>query len=128
MFVPIRFHPFIYFFSPKQLGMLLSCASKLKREAKMDLKLFASCALFVCNKWDEIKPAEVEEVKSEQVEKLTKKLGSLDPKSQIVYLSCKQAQKAQEYGVITSDFDDLISGISNLIVSSMQSNLEIYTR
>lgn len=108
--------------------MLLSRASRLKKEANMDLKLFTSCALFVCNKWDEIQPSEVEEVKSEQIEKLTKKLGSFDPKSQIVYLSCKKAQKAQEYGVITGDFDDLISGISNLIVSSMQNNLQIYTR
>ena len=94
----------------------------------MDLKLFASCALFVCNKWDEIKSSEVVEVQSEQIEKLTKKLGSFDPKSQIVYLSCKRAQKAQEYGVITEDFDDLINGISNLIVSSMNANLQIYTR
>ena len=94
----------------------------------MDLKLFASCALFVCNKWDEVKPKEAEEVKSEQIEKLTTKLGSFDPKSQIVYLSCKRAQKAQEYGVITADFDDLINGISNLIVSSINSNLQIYFR
>ncbi len=108
--------------------MLLSRASRLKREAKMDLKLFASCALFVCNKWDEIKPNEAEEVKLEQIEKLNNKLGSFDAKSQIVYLSCKRAQKAQEYGVITGDFDDLISGISNLIVSSINSNLQIYTR
>ena len=45
--------------------MLLTSAASLKREAKMDLKLFAGCALFVCNKWDEIKPAEEEEVKLE---------------------------------------------------------------
>ncbi|KAL9963754.1 hypothetical protein ACROYT_G027290 [Oculina patagonica] len=110
-----------------RLGVLLSGASRLKREAKMDLKLFASCALFVCNKWDEIKPSEVEEVKLEQIEKLTKRLDSFDPKSQIVYLSCKKAQKAQEYSVITGDFHDLINGISNLIVSSISSNLQIYT-
>lgn len=108
--------------------MLLSGASRLKREAKMNLKLFASCALFVCNKWDEIKPSEIEEVKLEQIEKLTKRLDSFDPKSQIVYLSCKKAQKAQEFNVITGDFDDLINGISNLIVSSINSNLQIYTR
>ena len=107
--------------------MLLSRVSRLKREAKMDLKLFASCALFVCNKWDEVEAREVEEVKSEQIEKLTKKLGSLDPKSQIVYLSCKRAQKAQKYSVITGDFDDLINGISNLIVSSINGHLQIYT-
>ena len=94
----------------------------------MDLKLFAGCALFVCNKWDEIKPHEVEEVKLEQIKRLTKKLGGLDPHLQVVYLSFKDAQLAQEYGVIRSDFDDLIRGISNLLVSSMQNNLDIYTR
>ena len=108
--------------------MLLSHAASLKREAKMDLKLFAGCTVSVCNKWDEIEPDEVEEVKSEQIKRLTKKLGSLDPHLQIVYLSCKGAQVAQEYGVIRSDFDDLISGISSLLVSSMQNNLDIYTR
>ena len=108
--------------------MLLSSAASLKREAKMDLKLFFGCALFVCNKWDEIKPAEEEEIKLEQIKRLTKKLGSFDPHLQIVYLSCKKAQMAQEYGVIRSDFDDLIRGISSLLVSSMQNNLDIYTR
>lgn len=111
-----------------RLGKLLSNAASCKREARMDLKLFAGCALFVCNKWDEIKPHEVEEVKLEQIKRLTKKLGGLDPHLQVVYLSCKDAQLAQEYGVIRSDFDDLIRGISNLLVSSMQNNLDIYTR
>ena len=108
--------------------MLLSSAASLKREAKMDLQLFADCALFVCNKWDEIKADEVEKVKLEQIKRLTKRLGSLKPHLQIVYLSCKGAQMAQEYGVIRSDFDDLIRGISSLLVSSMQNNLDIYTR
>ena len=108
--------------------MLLSNAASLKREAKMDLKLFAGFALFVCNKWDKIEPDEVEEVKSEQIKRLTKKLGGIDPHLQIVYLSCKDAQMAQEYGVVRSDFDDLIRGINNLLVSSMQNNLDIYTR
>lgn len=111
-----------------RLGMLLSHAESLKREAKMDLKLFASCALFVCNKWDRIETHEVEEVKLEQIKRLTKKLCGLDPNLQIVYLSCKGAQMAQEYGVIRSDFDDLIRGLSSLLVSSMQGNLDIYTR
>ena len=108
--------------------MLLSHAESLKREAKMDLKLFASCALFVCNKWDRIETHEVEEVKLEQIKRLTKKLCGLDPNLQIVYLWCKGAQMAQEYGVIRSDFDDLIRGLSSLLVSSMQGNLDIYTR
>jgi len=94
----------------------------------MDLTLFTGCTLFVCNKWDLIDGKEREEVKKEQIEKLTKRLGNLNPKSQIVYLSCKTAQLAQTYGVITGEFNDLIAGIRSLVVSSMQNNLLMYTR
>ena len=94
----------------------------------MDLALFTGCTLFVANKWDLIKREEREEVKKAQIEKLSKKLPNLNPKSQIVHLSCETAQFAQTYGVITRDFDDLIAGISNLVVSSMMSNLEKYYR
>ena len=94
----------------------------------MDLALFTGCTLFVCNKWDLIKDEEREEVKKEQIGRLTKRLPNLNPKSQIVYLSCTTAQLAQTYGVITGDFNQLITGISNLVVSSMQYNLLMYTR
>lgn len=112
----------------QKLGLLLNYATELKKEANMDLKLFTSCALFVCNMWDQVPAENVQEVKKKQIEKLTKKLKDLDERSQIVYLSCQRAQLAQKYGVITDDFDQLLSGISNLVVSSMQSNLQIYSR
>ena len=119
----------MYFCLHQQLGMLLNSAqSNLTTAAKSQLALFTGCTLFVCNKWDRIKSEEEEEVKKEQITKLSKKLVKLDPKSQIVYLSCTTAQKAQSYGYITEDFNQLITGISNLLVSSMQSNLQIYFR
>ena len=94
----------------------------------MDLTLFTGCTFFVCNKWDLIKDEEREQVKQDQIKKLTKRLHNLDPKSQIVYFSCTTAQLAQTYGVITGDFNQLITGISNLVVSSMQYNLLMYIR
>ena len=94
----------------------------------MDLALLTGCTLFVANKWDLIERQEREEVKKAQIEQLSKKLRNLNPRSQIVYLSCKTAQLAQTYGVITGDFDDLIEGISNLVVSSMKNNLQKYCR
>ena len=112
----------------QQLGLLLNYAAKLKKEANMNLKLFASCALFVCNMWDQIPLKDVQKVKKEQIKKLTKKLPDLDEQSQIIYLSCETAQLAQKYGLITDDFDQLLSGISNLVVSSMQSSLQMYSR
>ena len=84
--------------------------------------------MFVCNKWDLINDKELEEVRKEQIEKLTKRLGNLNTKSQIVYLSCKTAQLAQTYGVITRDCNQLVTGIRNLVLSSMQNNLLMYTR
>lgn len=78
--------------------------------------------------WDLIPAKNVEEVKRTQIEKLTRKLGDLDQESQIIYLSCQRAQCAQTYGVITDDFDQLLSGINNLVTSSMRTNLQIYTR
>ena len=93
----------------------------------MDVRLFTTCTLFVSNMWDQIPHEDVEDVKRKQIEKLTKKMGVLD-QSQIVYLSCQRAQLAQTYGVITEDFDQLLSGISNLVVSSMQNSLQLYTR
>ena len=108
--------------------MLLNYAKRLKKDANMDVRLFTSCTLFVCNMWDQIPAENADEVKRQQIEKLTKKLGELNQESQIVYLSCQRAQHAQEYGVITEDFDQLLSGISNLVLSSMQNNLQIYYR
>ena len=96
-----------------KLGKLLKYAQNLRKNANLDLSLSAGCMLFVCSKWDLVKNNEREEVKSEEVkrhtvEKLTRILGNLDPKSQIVYLSCKTAQLAQTYGVVTEDFSNLI--------------------
>ena len=94
----------------------------------MDVKLFTSCALFVCNKWDDIPAKDVEDVKKKQIETLTKKWGDIDQQSQIIYFSCQRAQLAQNYGVITEDFDQLLSGINNLVISFMQTSLQIYSR
>ena len=112
----------------KQLEKLLTYAQNLKENAEVDLALLTGCTLFVANKWDLIERKEREEVEKAQIEKLSKKLRNLNPRSQIVHLSCKTAELAQTYGVITGDFDDLIAGISNLIISSMRNNLQKYCR
>lgn len=113
---------------PDRLGKLLTCAQNLRKSANLNLSLSAGCTLFVCNKWDLVEDKEREEVKKDTIEKLTRILGNLDPKSQIVYLSCKTAQLAQTYGVVTEDFSNLITGIGNLVVSSMKNNLQMYSR
>ena len=106
--------------------MLLQCAQA--KLTKNDLVLFTGCALFVCNKWDLIQPNEQEAVKEAQVAKLFMKLPNLDPRKQMIYLSCKTAQTCQKYGYITPDFNNLIAGIGHLIVSAMQNKLEMHFR
>lgn len=108
--------------------MLLSEAKSLKKDERMDDRLFTKCALFVSNKWDQVPGNNAEQVKQMQIEKLTERLGDLNPEKQIFYLSCNRAQCAQKYGVITEEFDKLLDGISNLVVSYMQSSLQIYFR
>ena len=108
--------------------MLLNTAKSTSKLTSDTEASFTGCALFVCNKWDRIKREEEEEVKKEQIAKLEKRLINLDPKSQIVYLSCTTAQKVQTYGYVTEDFSNLITGISNLLVSSMQNNLQMHYR
>ncbi|RMX55977.1 hypothetical protein pdam_00021724 [Pocillopora damicornis] len=77
---------------PDRLGKLLTCAQDLRKSANLDLSLSAACTLFVCNKWDLVEDNEREEVKRDTVKRLTRILGNFNPKSQIVYLSCKTAQ------------------------------------
>ena len=114
------------FFVFKQLEKLLQCAQA--KLTKNDLILFTGCALFVCNKWDLIQPNDQREVREAQVTKLSKKLPNLDPGKQMVYLSCTTAQTCQKFGYITPDFNNLIAGISHLIVSAMQNKMEMHFR
>ncbi|XP_022806969.1 uncharacterized protein LOC111344030 [Stylophora pistillata] len=111
-----------------RLLMLLGEAKSLKKDERMDDRLFTKCALFVSNKWDQIPGNNVEQVKQKQIEKLTERFGDLNPEKQIFYLSCIRAQRALKYGVITEEFDKLLDGISSLVVSYMQSSLQIYFR
>lgn len=89
---------------PDRSWKLLTCAQNLRTNANLDLTLFARCTLFVCNKWDLFEQEEREEMEKDTIEKLTRILGNLDPKLQIVYQSCKTAQLAETYRAVTWRF------------------------
>ncbi|XP_022805450.1 uncharacterized protein LOC111342617 [Stylophora pistillata] len=86
----------------------------------------SKCALFVCNKWDQIPQREIEEVKYYVVRKLEKCWPGLVAEAQIIYMSTKKATAAQKLGIITGDFFYLMNGIRSTVVKSMEVRQENY--
>ncbi|XP_022797833.1 uncharacterized protein LOC111336065 [Stylophora pistillata] len=88
----------------------------------------SNCALFVCNKWDQVPLGETDEVKSYIVGKLKQCWPSLDPESQIIYMSAKDASRAQELGLVTKEFGELMNGIKSMVLKSIEARLQIQWR
>lgn len=86
----------------------------------------SKCALFVCNKWDQIDENKMEEVQKEVINKLEDCWDDLVPESQIVYLSTTNAILAQDYGIISEDFFSLMSNLKCMILKSIEARLEIH--
>ena len=88
----------------------------------------SKCAIFVCNKWDQVPEEEHNEVKSHIVKKLQRRWLGLDPETQIIYMSTKNATKAQNLGIITNEFSSLIETVKVMVLRSIQYQLEIHWR
>ena len=88
--------------------------------------LQSKCALFVCNKWDDVKGAE--RVKKIIKEKLKGAWPGFDPESQLIYLSAKEALLAQEYGLNTDEFSSLMNGMRSVVLNAIGAKLEIQWR
>ena len=71
---------------------------------------------------------ETDEVKNFIVSKLTQCWPNLDPESQIVYMSAKEACRAQELGVVTKEFGELMNGIKSMVLKSIEARLQIQWR
>ena len=71
---------------------------------------------------------ETEEVKNHIVTKLTECWPFLDPESQIIYMSAKEAIKAQNLGVVTKEFAELMNGIKSMVLKSIKARLQIQWR
>ena len=85
-----------------------------------------TCALFVCNKWDQVPEKEAEEVKNHVIEKLQKCWPGLDPESQIIYMSTTKASKAQDFGTINKDFSSLMNSMKAMVLKSIDVRLHIH--
>ena len=88
----------------------------------------SNCALFVCNKWDQVPSVETDEVKNHIVTKLTQCWPSLDPESQIIYMSAREAIEAQKLGMVTKEFAELMKSIKSMVLKSIEARLQIQWR
>ena len=86
----------------------------------------SKCALFVCNKWDQVPEKETKEVKHHVIRKLQRCWPGLDPQTQIIYMSTMKASKAQNHGFITDDFSTLMNGLKCMVLKSIGARLEFH--
>lgn len=102
------------------------------RESKMshDLqeRLLSKCALFVSNKLDILEEKDVQNVEEVVVEKLTKIWPGVDPKSQVIFMSAKNATNAQKYGFVAESLSSLMRKLKGVIAQGIDHRLEIKWR
>ena len=73
-------------------------------------------------------PEETDEVKNYFVTKLTQCWPSLDPESQIIYMSAREAIEAQKLGMVTKEFAELMKSIKSMVLKSIEARLEVQWR
>ncbi|XP_027052186.1 uncharacterized protein LOC113679429 [Pocillopora damicornis] len=101
-----------------RLVSLLSELGKISRERQEEFP--SKCALFVCNKWDQIPEDEADDVKAHIKTKLKEWWPDLIPESQITYISVKNALGAQSRGKIKTDFITLMNGIRIFVLKCIE--------
>ena len=101
---------------------LLHKTRQLTTEQQMEFS--PDCTLFVCNKWDNIPPNEVNGV----IEHIKKKLGQclpdIDTDTQVIRLSTTKALMAQKFGIMNAEFASLTESIGCLVAKSIEARLE----
>ena len=107
-----------------QLERLLEKVRKvtLERQGALPTK----SALFVCNKWDQVPEKERNEVKNHVIKKLQRCWPGVDPESQIIYMSTKNASQAQDYKIVTEEFSTLMNSLRRMVLKSIGDMLEIH--
>ena len=104
--------------------------AELARQVSLDKQRESSsnCTLFVLNKWDDVPPEETDELKDLIVRKLKRCSPSLGLESQIIFMSARDASKAQKLGVVTKEFAELMNGIMSMVLKSIEARLQIQWR
>ncbi|XP_068686340.1 mitofusin-1-like [Montipora foliosa] len=109
-----------------RLEKLLENVQNLFREGTDQFP--SKCALFVCNKWDQVPEKEAKEVKNHVVRNLKRCWPGLDPEKQVIYISTMNATKGQNLGIITEEFSYMMEGIKSMVLKSIECRLEIHWR
>ena len=73
-------------------------------------------------------PEEADEVKNFIMRKLTQCWPSVNPESQIIYMSSTDASQAQNLGIVTEEFGGLMNGIKSMVLKSIEARLQIQWR
>ena len=107
-----------------QLEKLLEEVRNISLERQGELP--SKCALFVCNKWDQVPGKEENEVKNHVIKKLLRCWPGVEPESQIIHMSTTKASKAQGHGYITNEFSNLMNGLRLMVLKSIGARLEIH--
>ena len=119
--------PFNHVTFDLQLQKLLEEVRKVTLKEQTQ-SVSSQCALFVCNKWDQVPRKEVKEVQNHVIKKLKNCWPGLDLKSQIIYMSTNNASVAQNLGIITEEFFSLMSGMKSMVLKSIEARLEMHWR
>lgn len=93
----------------------------------MEEHLLSKCALFVCNKWDQLNKKGVQSVKDKIIKKLKRAWPGVDPESQIIYMSTKYALIAQGLGV-NSESLSLMDKMRSIVLRSIEAKYELHWR
>jgi len=118
-------HVTLYF----QLQKLLHEVRKVSlgvQECRLQEHLLSKCALFVCNKWDQVPVEERKAVENHVTRKLQRLWPGLDPESQIIYMSTKNANTFQKYDYIAEDFSSLMNSMRTVVLRSIEARLEFH--
>ena len=94
----------------------------------MQEHLLSKCALFVCNKWDQLNKKGVQSVKKEILKKLKRAWPGVDPESQIIYMSTTNARTSQELGKISKSFSSLMDKMRSMVLKSIEAKHELHWR
>ena len=109
-----------------QLEKLLEEVRNISLEGQGELP--SKCALFVCNKWDQVPGKEENEVKNHVIKKRLRCWPGVEPESQIIHMStiATKASKAQGHGYITNEFSTLMNGLRLMVLKSIGARMEIH--